>query len=175
MAHGKLTIGALLYSLNIGPFTYCPFCGLEEKTAEHLIWKCNKVSHCWHIIHSMFDILPNDINNLHSGNWLFFNFNSRTSTSWAKAIIASISWFSGKKYAILSLRRLNPDLMLLFQKLSLIVQTSSELSEKFTGSILKLQINWIQSLCSQTLFGILIILSQIWVSLLYLILVWSCS
>lgn len=37
LAHGKLTTGALLYQLNIGPFSLCPFYGLEEETIAHLI------------------------------------------------------------------------------------------------------------------------------------------
>lgn len=46
LAHGKLTIGALLYALNVGPFTLCPFCGLAKKIARHIMWDCCKLQQC---------------------------------------------------------------------------------------------------------------------------------
>lgn len=77
LAHGKLNIGAFLYSLNSGPYVNCHFCGLEEESADHVIWKCSKVKHCWMTILTMLNHNPNDIQFLCSGNWLIYKDKNR--------------------------------------------------------------------------------------------------
>lgn len=116
--HGKLSTGALLYRLNIGPFNLCPFCGLEEETTEHIIWYCSKISRSWTSILHSFGLNANDLTFLSSGSWLTFEKFSRSSSAWA------------------FLRSCNPDLIPSLLELLLFVLNFSLLLARSTGSSL---------------------------------------
>ncbi|XP_039127408.1 uncharacterized protein LOC120263528 [Dioscorea cayenensis subsp. rotundata] len=97
LAHGKLSTGAYLYSLNIGPYVNCYFCDLEEDSIDHTIWKCSKVKHIWDSILASMNICPPDLLFLSSGRWLTHWNHKRMENIKNKALITSAAWLIWKE------------------------------------------------------------------------------
>ncbi|XP_039130370.1 uncharacterized protein LOC120266776 [Dioscorea cayenensis subsp. rotundata] len=110
MAHGKLTTGAYLYTLNIGPYVKCYFCDLEEDSIDHSIWRCSKVKHIWDSILAMMNINSPDFQFLSSGSWLTLKTHNRMENFKTKALIASTAWLIWKERCNCIFQNLTPKL-----------------------------------------------------------------
>ncbi|XP_039128912.1 uncharacterized protein LOC120265056 [Dioscorea cayenensis subsp. rotundata] len=110
LAHGKLATGAFLYSLNIGPFMLCPFCGLEEESTAHLLWLCTKIFTCWANLLLRLGLSPLSHANFDSGAWLTTNYGSRFFNFRVKALIATLTWLIWKQRCNLIFRKIPTNL-----------------------------------------------------------------
>lgn len=82
-----------------------PFCGLEEETVDHLLWKCGKINPCWDNLMNRLGLSPYAFLHFGIGAWLTNNFGSHFSSSWAKVVIATVAWLICKQRCNLIFRK----------------------------------------------------------------------